>query len=56
MSDRNPRQEANAAAHDRREESLLRGGITGMALVTAATLGLALVAGLIALIVSLLYS
>lgn len=36
-------------------ESLIRGGLVGIGLVTAATVGLAAVAGLIALIVSLLY-
>lgn len=39
----------------RPEESLLRGGLTGIALVTAATIGLAAAAAVIALIVSLLY-
>lgn len=39
----------------RPEESLLRGGLTGIALVTSATVGLAAAAGLIALVVSLLY-
>lgn len=36
-------------------ESLLRGGLVGIALVTAATVALGIVAALIALIVSLLY-
>lgn len=36
-------------------DSLIRGGLVGIGLVTAATLGVAAVAGLIALIVSLLY-
>jgi hypothetical protein len=37
------------------EDSLLRGGVRGIALVTLATLGLAAVAAVIALVVSLLY-
>lgn len=37
------------------DESLLRGGLTGVTRVTAATLGLALAGALIALAVSLLY-
>lgn len=42
--------------HKRRSaDSLVRGGLAGVALVTAATLGLAAAAGVIALIVSLLY-
>lgn len=36
-------------------ESIFRGGLTGIALVTAATIGLAMAAALIALVVSLLY-
>lgn len=43
---------------DRRRQSadsLIRGGLAGIALVTAATLGLAGAAAVIALVVSLLY-
>lgn len=36
-------------------ESLLRGGLAGIALVTAATVGLAAAAALIAFVISLLY-
>jgi hypothetical protein len=38
-----------------RGESILRDGLRGIALVTAATIGLGLVAALIALVVALLY-
>lgn len=37
------------------DESLLRGGLTGVTRVTVATLGLALAGALIALVVSVLY-
>jgi hypothetical protein len=44
-----------ARPRSRSEESLLRGGARGIALVTAATLALAAAGALIALVVSLLY-
>lgn len=54
---RTPRVESEQPVpRGRREESLLRGGMTGIALVTAATVGLAATAALIALVVSLLYA
>ncbi|HVM00562.1 MAG TPA: hypothetical protein VM324_14810 [Egibacteraceae bacterium] len=36
-------------------ESILRGGLVGIALVTAATVGLAAAAAVVALVISLLY-
>lgn len=44
-----------ATSRDVADETLLRGGLTGVGRVTAATLGLALAGALIAFVVSLLY-
>jgi hypothetical protein len=52
-ADAGPLEESRPTA--RPDESLLRGGLIGIASVTLATLGLAAVGALLALLVSLLY-
>jgi hypothetical protein len=57
MSAPHPRPEGPGAEHDalRPEESFLRGGIKGVALVTLATAALAGAGALVALVIALLF-